>query len=470
MKQYAMIFIMLGVLVAVQMPTGAQPLAKFDFNEGSGNTTTDSVSGLVGTLGLTNPPDVSGAVVVNDDNPAGAANDKSMQFTGVDGLSAAGEQAAFADLIQNPLTVEAWVKVDQYAQTWEDIFRIGNSLKLGFNNGNIVWTTLGVYDWLSQVPVPAGEWHHIAVTWVPGDIAVFYLDGEEANVLGHTGLARALQNNLLSIGSSHTASSILIGSIDRLRIHNTILEPAQLDSVANAPKPVNANTVIAYDFNGGLPAQNQGSFTLQPTAQILESQYANSRPEFRTDTPTGQAGDYSLYFNGVGARVYVPDPDFKIALDVTWNFTLEAYIKFDDLPGARSMILAYGVPGAGGYSFSVTNNRNLFATTYGIKDFNEAVDAVIPDTNWHHAAVVLDSDNGQMRFYVDGELKNTVDYTGGVNSTTGNYLFIGMEGTETAPGNLYKGYIDRIRIYDTVLTPNQFDIVTPVNVDSWMMF
>ena len=69
MKQYAMIFIMLGVLVAVQMPTGAQPLAKFDFNEGSGDTTTDSVSGLVGTLGLTNPPDVSGAVVVNDDNP-----------------------------------------------------------------------------------------------------------------------------------------------------------------------------------------------------------------------------------------------------------------------------------------------------------------------------------------------------------------------------------------------------------------
>jgi len=46
-------------------------------------------------------------------------------------------------------------------------------------------------------------------------------------------------------------------------------------------------------------------------------------------------------------------------------------------------------------------------------------DRVIPDTKWHHAAVVLDGDNGQMRFYVDGELKTTVDYTGGVNTTTG---------------------------------------------------
>ncbi|HQH70935.1 MAG TPA: LamG domain-containing protein, partial [bacterium] len=99
-----------------------------------------------------------------------------------------------------------------------------------------------------------------------------------------------------------------------------------------------------------------------------------------------------------------------------------------------------------------------------------AVEAVIADTNWHHAAVVLDGDNGQMRFYVDGELKTTVDYTGGINTTTGNTLFIGMEGTADAPGNLYKGFIDRIRIYDTVRTPDQFDIVKPVSVDSWMMF
>ncbi len=470
MKKSTLIFGLLGILVAMQVPGYAQPLASFDFNEGSGNTTTSNPGGLVGTLGLSNPPDLTGAIVVNSDNPAGAANDKSIQFTGVDGLSAAGEQAAFEDLIQNPLTVEAWVKVDQFAQEWEDVFRLGNSLKLGFHNGNMVWTTLGVLDWQSEVPVPAGEWHHIAVAWTPGDIAIFYLDGEEVNSIIDAGPARALQNSLLSIGSSHTASSILIGSIDRLRIHNAVLEPAQLDSVAATPKAVNSNTVIAYDFNDGLPAQNKGSFTMQATTQIVAAQYANAMPEFRTDTPTGQAGDYSLFFNGLGARVEVPDPDFKIALDVTGNFTLEAYIKFDDLPGERSMILAYGVPGAGGYSFSVTSDRNLFATTYGILDFDMAVEAVIADTNWHHAAVVLDGDNGQMRFYVDGELKTTVDYTGGINTTTGNTLFIGMEGTADAPGNLYKGFIDRIRIYDTVRTPDQFDIVKPVSVDSWMMF
>ena len=231
MKKSTLIFGLLGILVAMQVPGYAQPLASFDFNEGSGNTTTSNPGGLVGTLGLSNPPDLTGAIVVNNDNPAGAANDKSIQFTGVDGLSAAGEQAAFEDLIQNPLTVEAWVKVDQFAQEWEDVFRLGNSLKLGFHNGNIVWTTLGVLDWQSEVPVPAGEWHHIAVAWTPGDIAIFYLDGEEVNSIIDAGPARALQNSLLSIGSSHTASSILIGSIDRLRIHNAVLEPAQLDLV-----------------------------------------------------------------------------------------------------------------------------------------------------------------------------------------------------------------------------------------------
>jgi len=81
-------------------------VASFDFNEGSGNTTTSNPGGLVGTLGLENPSDLTGAIVVNSDNPPGRPSDKSIQFTGVDGLSAAGEQAAFADLIQNPLTVE----------------------------------------------------------------------------------------------------------------------------------------------------------------------------------------------------------------------------------------------------------------------------------------------------------------------------------------------------------------------------
>jgi hypothetical protein len=460
-----------GCLCVVSFSANTQPLVSFDFNEGSGLITTSSVGNFTGAFGLPDQPDLTGAIVVNDDSPAGTVADKSIQFTGVDGLTTQVDRAILTNLIANPLTVEAWVKVDEFAQTWEDIFRLGNSLKLGFNNGNIVFTTLGVYDWLSAVPVSTGEWHHIAVAWTPTDSAIFYLDGQEVNFMVHAGAARALQNNMLSIGASHTASSMLIGSIDRLRIHSVLLEPDQLDSDGGNPKAAQSSTVIDFNFNDGLPASNHGSATTTPTAGIQESSYQNSLPEFSSDSPTGQAGDYSLYFNGLNARVVVEDTEDQLQLDLNLNFTVEAYVKYDDLPVARSILLSYGVPGAGGYSFSVTNTHTLFVTTYGIKDFNEATDAVIPAGEWHHVAAIHDANSAEMRFYVDGELKTTVPYSGGVRFAELARFYIGMEqvGTSLAAVNPYKGYLDRIRIYDQVIDPSQFDLVEVVAVESWML-
>jgi len=80
-----------------------------------------------------------------------------------------------------------------------------------------------------------------------------------------------------------------------------------------------------------------------------EAQYANAMPEFRTDTPTGQAG-IILCISTDWRAVMVPDPDFKIALDVPgispWKHTSSS----TTFAAERSMILAYGVPWSGGYS------------------------------------------------------------------------------------------------------------------------
>ncbi len=141
--------------------------------------------------------------------------------------------------------------------------------------------------------------------------------------------------------------------------------------------------------------------------------------------------------------------------------TIEAYIKCEGgQPQERSILVAYGLPQ--GYSFSIRTERYLFATTYGIKDFGEATDAIIPDDGgWHHGAVVHDSAAGEMRFYVDGELKTTVAYTGGIIVTEYQRLYLGIEASydNTASINPYLGSLDRVRIYNEVLGPDQFDMV-----------
>ncbi len=446
----------------------SQPVASFDFNEGSGETVSSTEGNLEGTFGFSVDPE--SLAQINDDSPSGAEGDTSLFLPGSDGLSASVEVAPVTDIIQGPMTMETWVTIDEFDETWEDIFRIGNTVKLGFNNGNLLFTTLGVLDWFTEVPMPVGEWHHFAVVWTPEVDAVFYFDGEEVAAVADDRPARTPQNDNLSIGSSHTLSSPLNGSLDRFRIHQAALTPDQLDSDPANPMEALDSTVIFYDFNQELPVTNVISGDMEASS-MLQEDAENSAPEFSEDAPTGEEGDFSVFFAGEGQRIIVPDPDGLLQMDINQDFTIEAYLKFDELPQGRSIILSYGLPG--GYSFSVTDERNLFATTYGIKDFTEATDAIIPEGNWHHGAVVHDFVEGQMRFYIDGELMNTVEYFDGVNFSEDQRLTIGVESGagSNAAGLPYQGYLDRIRVHSAVVNPEDFDLVdVPTPVQDWPVF
>jgi len=226
--------------------------------------------------------------------------------------------------------------------------------------------------------------------------------------------------------------------------------------------------VVHLDFDE-LPSSNTTgdySFTLESE---LENTVDASIPEFSTDTPSGDENDYSIFFNGEGSRIVVPDPDGLLQMDISQDFTLQAYVKFEETPGARAMIISYGLPG--GYSISITEDRQLFATTYGIKDFNEAVDAIIPD-GWNHVAVVHDFIEAEMRFYINGELMNAVFYEAGVNFTEFQRLHIGIEAIGDGLGaiNPYEGFIDRLRFHDTVVASEDFDIIEVVNVTDWTLY
>src|SRR5688500_15790208 len=69
----------LGLAWAVN--TTAAPLINFPFNEGSGSTTTDTVSGLVGVLGVAQDPVVDTVQLV-DQSPSGQAGDRSIITAG----------------------------------------------------------------------------------------------------------------------------------------------------------------------------------------------------------------------------------------------------------------------------------------------------------------------------------------------------------------------------------------------------
>lgn len=451
----------------IALPSFAQapdPLVGFDFDEGSGESVMDLSGQYEGVFGITPNPDA--VVELVDDTPSGAAGDTAAFFNGTEVLIGSTGSQPFLDLVSSPVTIEAWIKSTDLTETFQDFFRYGSSLKFGISSGNLIFTHLAIADYPSGVPVIVDEWHHVAAVFEPEVGTTFYMDGEEAAFVATTNFPRALQNNAFIMGGAG-GSSFYFGYMDRFRIHNAVLTPDELDSVADSPKAAMGSTLLSYEFNE-LPMANDAAedLTLTPQEQtILESSF----PEWVAG-PTGEPGDFALYFNGENARVSVQDPDDALQLDLDLLFTLEAYVKYNDLPQGRSIIFSYGIPGTGGYSFSVTNDpRKVFVTTYGILDADN-VSEIPNDDAWHHIAVVHDPDAAELRFYVDGELGDTLEYSGGVNfALDRNALYIGVEGFPGSNAAVlpYKGYIDRVRLHISVLTPDQFSIVEVADVSDW---
>lgn len=195
----------------------------------------------------------------------------------------------------------------------------------------------------------------------------------------------------------------------------------------------------------------------------------DSAPTFSTDTPSGLAGDYSIAFANVagdyrGNRIRVEDP--LMAIDVTdpitgtnRSFTFQCWVKFGAQPGARSTLFDNNGPGMKA-NIAILGDRSLALTTYGILDMTSNA-KVVDDGMWHHVAVVHE-EGLEVRFYIDGIVRDTVAYTGGVKVFGPQaYCHMGMEiwdWPDYGSGvNPFVGKIDRMSLTRGIVAANDLD-------------
>ena len=438
-----------------------KPLVDFEFNEGKGLTTTDSVAKVVGiSVGPAAP------VVITTNAPSGAAGDNSIGFNlGVLGIPGTNNSCLVVDDSNNPIlafatnapfTMQAWVNRETNdTTTYEGIGGYGFSYKMGLGNtGEFVFTLFGIVDMYSGYYPPPGEWHHLAAAWTPGTGVALYHDGILITNIADTSVPRAYQFNTLSIGAEQPGNTAFHGLIDRFRIDQGALAVTDLDSNPTSPAPATTNTVVAYSFD-----QSQFPFPSSGATARPAVPYDTTGPTFTTDTPSGKAGDYALSFTN-SQMVVVPDPTTVMQLATNNpSFTIQTWVKFSGYPTNRDVLFYSDGPG-GAVSFSVyTNttatatNRTVFVTTLGIVD--QPSTAVIPnDGNWHHIAVVHQNGSNFL-FYVDGALEDTVPYTSGVIFTrTEQFFSIGSEPTGL---HQYVGELDRLKVTSGIVAQADLD-------------
>ena len=168
--------------------------------------------------------------------------------------------------------------------------------------------------------------------------------------------------------------------------------------------------------------------------------------------PTGGRFGGALAFDGVGARVIVPDSP---SLHITSAITLEAWVNPTRIGSWRDVIYKEIDD-----NFYLTASSNDETPAFGGEFASEPLyGADTLDLNrWTHLAGTFDGT--VMRLFVDGIKVADQFQSGNIQPSTG-VLSIGGDGLF---GQFFEGRIDEVRIYNRALTVNEIrtDMLTPV--------
>jgi len=158
--------------------------------------------------------------------------------------------------------------------------------------------------------------------------------------------------------------------------------------------------------------------------------------------------DHSINFDGNNDYVRIPDHS---QLDLTENYTLEAWIFPETFSWLAGIISKYQTNAANGYLLRMTNQA-----PYNGLGFDEVVTStgLLSANQWYHVAAV--NDEGERRLYINGVEQSLSGSPLNVTANN-NSIRIGSD----YGSRYFDGRIDEVRIWDMVR--EQDDIVSDMD-------
>jgi chitodextrinase len=219
---------LIGVVFVAPARGAPGLVAAYSFDEGSGTTVADaSGTGNTGTISgatWTSSGQYNGALSFRADDSARVTipNSASLQLT-------------------TAMTLEAWVNPSIVGSAWRDVIYKGTdnylleatSSKAGKPSGGGKIggsTTVQVFG---TSPTSANTWTHLAVTY-DGAALALYVNGSPVSTKPVSG-AITTSASPLQIGSDSVFGQYFDGSIDEVRVYNTALTQAEIQTDMNTP-------------------------------------------------------------------------------------------------------------------------------------------------------------------------------------------------------------------------------------------
>ncbi|RJP61783.1 MAG: T9SS C-terminal target domain-containing protein, partial [Ignavibacteriales bacterium] len=172
---------------------------------------------------------------------------------------------------------------------------------------------------------------------------------------------------------------------------------------------------------------------------------------------SGGKVDMSLNFDGVDDYVEVPDSwvfDFN-----TSGFSIDAWILTSEQSNKQKIVEKLtNWPAGPGYSLYIEEGKlcYLLATgSYTVMECALPETTSIINNKWHHVALTVDRLNDNyVSLFLDGK-RIHAKYFPDMNGSFKNQHMLRIGSSSYAVTDLFKGWIDEVEIFDSVLTSNQ---------------
>ncbi|HMO60201.1 MAG TPA: LamG domain-containing protein [Roseiflexaceae bacterium] len=211
--------------------------------------------------------------------------------------------------------------------------------------------------------------------------------------------------------------------------------------------------------------------------------------------PASAAGEQSLRFLGSSSngsdRVRIPVENKPI--NITGDFTIEFWMKASAAdnnsgpcdPSGFQWVYGnvmidrdiFGPGDYGDYGISLYGGKIAFGTTVGADSNASTIcsSVTVADGQWHHIAVTRNGSSGQLRIFVDGVQRaqgsgaaGNISYRVGRATSYPNsdpYLVLGAEKHDYPGSKYYNGFLDDLRISNSVRYTSDFSRPTAPHTD-----
>ncbi len=340
------------------------------------------------------------------------------------------------------MTMECWINptnaLSPTDQTLLSKTTTSNGYQLFLRNGIVCAGFNGLIRCRSTVPVPSGEWTHVAATLdsSTGIVAV-YLNGYlDSSVTGYSVAITPCPDSLFIGRAGYTTQGLFAGSVDNIRIWDHALPSDQIRATYRSI--IKTGTGVYHGLLLSMPMQMEYGYSgtiadYSGNGIVCSARGSYTWLDMRNAPSVTTSPNEAAHLDGSG---YLSAPS-STANNISGSFTLEAWVWPVDLQSSIILQKREG-SNATGYTLWLYYGKPSVRTNGSTRLYSSTV---IPLTEWTHLAATYDTATGLICLYINGELDSSVVATGAKPAPSSDSLFIG-----NGFNGAFNGYLDEVRI------------------------